>query len=194
MTYTKSVYEGMMKHQCSVRTRQERQLDKLKSDLSLALDERNKVENEIYRTRMEVDRQTGLIRQYAKENDRIREILQRREQANLNALYKEKENARGVKTVNRDLRLEIEESLELDAEITYLKVRLDAFSRGDRSFSIGKARQRSTATRTGKLSKLNGNALDKSSDEVVRKYCHRYSLYETPETKVNSFSRRFSKF
>lgn len=193
MTSRTRVYEGIIRHQNSVKTRQEKQLIKLKTDLSVMLEEEAKMDIEICRTKMEVSQTSGVIKQYEGENDRIYEIKHRQEQASLQASDKEKENEKSVKSVNNDLRIGIEESLELDAEIRFLKIKLDTCSREDRPFSIGKARHRLGIKGVTKLSKLDENAMNMSSDDAIGRQSHRYSLFEVPTTTLNSIPRRFSK-
>ena len=193
MTSSSAVYEGIIRHQNSVKTRQERQLIKLKADLGIMLGEEAKMDSEICRTRMEVSQTNDVISQYEGENGRISEIKRRQEQARLQASDKEKENEVSVKSVNDDLRIGIEESLELDAEIRFLKIKLDTCSREDRPFSVGKARHRLGAKGVNKLSKLNENTLNVSSDDTYGRQSHRYSLFEIPASSLNSIPRRFSK-
>ena len=187
------IYKGMIKHQASVRKRKKREVDKLKNDLNEMLEERSRLEHEILRSRMEVDRKHDIIRQYQMENDRIREIKKEQERADLEELLKEKENQRLAKAAQYDLILGVEERLELDAEIHFLTTKLDAYLKADRPLSVGKAKQGLIAKGGSKLSTLDEDIEQESSSQIFGRQRHRFSLYDVNSAIYSPLSRRFSK-
>ena len=187
------VYKGMIKHQTSVRKRKEREVEKLKTDLNEMLEERSRIEYEILRKRMEVDRKYDIIRQYQMGNDRIREIKKEQERDGLEKLLKEKENQRLAKAAQYDLMVGVEERLELDAEIHLLTTKLDAYLKGDRPLSVGKPKQGLITKGASKLAKLHEDTEQKSSGQLIGRQRHRFSLFDVTTAIHNPLSRRFSK-
>lgn len=108
--------------------RQKRLLENLRTDLKSSLEEKTQTLEDIGRLRREIERQTAAINQFERGNAHIREMIKRMDERIDEESTKSLKTLQDTRSTVKDLKLEIGETLDRDAEIHYLKAKLDSYS------------------------------------------------------------------
>ena len=179
-------------------SRQERHLDKLKADLRLMLEEKEKLEREIHINKIKVDDKREIIKQYEEENALLRNIIQKTDQKNRGALEKEIDTQQGIKSTSEDLMTGMKEGLELDSEIHFLKTKLDTLLVEGHKTTLPERNEQGIAKNSSTERKPLSEHVERENIDVIRtKRYPRFSLDERPGSGALTAkrpSRRFSKF